>query len=473
MSIGLRRLAAEGVRASSVTRDIVIASTVALALGLFRLGTPSFWVDEAFTARAIRRSFPALIERQVHLLYYSLQKPWAFFAGTSEWALRMPSVFGAMLACGLLVVLAHKLFDRRVALISGLFLATNPFLVKWSQQARAYTLLVALSLLATLLLIRALDRGSRAAWAFYGVAFSVVLVWQPVSGLLLVPVHAVLAGQRREHVLPHGLTAAVVASVLAVPWVGVLIMRSTGEGAAMNWLEAPTPAVATHALLDVSGAAGLGTLLAIVGLWALHRAGKLDLAVWLGVWAFAPFLIAFIVSPVKPVFLDRYLIVAAPAFALLAAVAVMGVGSRLRTAMVLAAVIATSIGLFLWYSSADRGNWRGEDWRSAVRTVLARRGEGDAIVVAKWPAHPAAEYYGARVSDISTSDSIWVLVWTDDGRDLQEAERRALGFGGHRLVERIPFGRRLSAQLWRRPAEHSGPRSQDSRSSVSSHPARG
>jgi len=450
VSVGFDRHALDRVRTSAVTRDVVIASAVALVLGLIRLGTPSFWVDEAFTARAIQLPLSELIDRQYHLLYYSMAKPWAFFAGTSEWALRMPSVLGAMLACGLLVVLAHKLFDRWVSLTSGLFLATSPFLVKWSQQARGYTLILAASLLATLLLIRALERGSRTAWAVYGVAFSAVVVWHPVSGLLLLPAHAVLAYQRRERALPHGLLAAVIIGVLAVPWAGVVAVRSTGEGVAMNWLEAPTPAVAAHALLDVSGAAGVGVLLAIVGLGVLHRARSLNLMVWLGVWAFAPFLLALLVSTVRPIFLDRYLIVAAPAFALLAGVAVTGVGSRLRAATGLAAVVATSIGLVAWYSSADGGNWRGEDWRSAVTTVLERRGENEPIVVAPWSAHPAATYYGAQVSDVSTADSIWVLTWSETGDDLHAADRRALGFGNHRLVERLQFGWRVSAQLWKR-----------------------
>lgn len=446
----LERSMLDRLRASSLTLDLALVSGVSLALGLFRLGTPSVWVDEAFTSGAIDRSVPDLIDRQYHVLYYTLAKPWAFLAGTSEWALRLPSVLGTMLACALLVVVAHKLFDRWTALASGLFLAASPFLVKWSQQARSYTLLLAISLIATLLLLRALERGSRAAWAIYGIAFSVLVVWHPVAGLLLMPAHAVLVAQRRERLLPHGLLAAVIIGAVAVPWAAVTAIRSTGEGVAMNWLTAPTPEVAARTLLDVSGAAGLGLLLALVGLWVLRRAGSSDRAVWLGAWAFTPFLLALLVSTVRPIYLDRYLIVAAPAFALLAGVAVTGVGSRLRPAIILAAVVATSVGLIVWYSSGDTGNWRGEDWRAAVRTVLERRKGGDVIVVAPWSASPAATYYGAKVTDVSRADSIWVLTWSETGDDITAAERRALGFGDHRLVERLPFGWRLSAQLWQR-----------------------
>jgi mannosyltransferase len=438
------------VRSSPVAPGIVVASGVALVFGLIRVGAPSFWVDESLTAREIQWSYHRSIEGY-YWLYYSIEKPWASLAGASELALRLPSVFATMLACGLLVLLANRLFDGRVAVLAGALLAVNPFVVKWSQQARGYTWLLAVSLVAMLLLLRALDRGTRGSWALYGLAFSAVIVWHPPAGLVLVPAHAVLAYQRRGRLVPHGLLAVVVVLALGVPWAAQIAMRSTGEGVAMNWLRFPTPEVTAHTILDVSGAAGLGLLMGIGGLWILNRARRADLAVWLAVWAFMPFVVALLVSVVRPIFLDRYLIVASPAFAVLVAVAVMGVNARLRAILALTLVVATTVGLAHWYSTGSDGNWRGEDWRSAVRTVLERRDEAEAVVVAPWAAHAAAEYYGARPVDVSSADSIWVLVWSETKpRDIESAERRALGFGDHRRIERLQFGRRLSAQLWRR-----------------------
>jgi mannosyltransferase len=438
------------IRLSSLAVDVALASGVALVVGLVRLGTPSFWMDESLTALEIQWSYDRALDGY-YWLYYSIEKPWAALAGSSEAALRFPSVLGTMLACALLVALGRRLFDRRVALVAGVLLALNPFVVKWSQQARGYTLLLAVSLVAILLLLRALERGTRGAWALYGLAFSAVIVWHPPAGVVLAPTHILLVSQRRERLVPHGFVAVLVIMALGVPWAAQIAMRSIGEGVAMNWLTFPTPEVAAHALLDVSGAAGVGLLLALVGLWALHRAGDVDRAYWLATWAFTPFVVALLISVARPIFLDRYLIVASPPFALLAAVAILGVGARARAALVVAVVAAAGIGLWQWYST-DEGNWRGEDWRSAVHTVLGRQAEADAVVVVPWAAHAAAEYYGARPVDVSTADSLWVLVWSETKpRDVEEAERRALGFGDHARVEKLQFGRRLSAQLWRRP----------------------
>jgi mannosyltransferase len=436
-------------RVSSLTVDVVVASGLALVVGVIRLGTPSFWVDESLTALEIQWSYDRALDGY-YWLYYSIEKPWAALAGSSEAALRFPSVLGTMLACALLVVVGRKLFDRRIALVAGVLLAVNPFVVKWSQQARGYTLLLAVSVLAILLLLRALERGTRGAWALYGLAFSAVIIWHPPAGVVLAPTHILLVSQRRERVLPHGLAAALVIVALGVPWAAQIAMRSTGEGVVMNWLTFPTPEVTAHAVVDISGAAGLGLLLALVGLWALHRAGDVDRAVWLATWAFTPFVVALVISVARPIFLDRYLIVASPAFALLGAVAITGLGFRVRAALAAAVVVAVGIGLWHWYST-DEGNWQGEDWRSAVHAVLGRQAEANAVVVVPWAAHAAAEYYGARPVDVSAEDSLWVLVWSEtDPRDVSDAERRALGFGDHVRVEKLQFGRRLSAQLWRR-----------------------
>jgi mannosyltransferase len=257
VSLG-RETSAVAARNAAAAGELAIVGGVAFALGLVHLAAPSIWVDESFTAQSVGDSYGSLMTDQYHWLYYTLVKPWTTIVGTSEWSLRFPSVIGSMLACVLLVILGRRLFDRRVAFVSGLLLAASPFVVKWSQQARGYTYLMALAVLATLLLLRALERNTRGAWAIYGLALTALIVWHPVGGFLVVPAHVVFGWQHRERLLPHGLLAAVLVCLLAVPWAGQIGLRSTGENAAMNWLHAPSASVVLRALLDVSGSAGLG-----------------------------------------------------------------------------------------------------------------------------------------------------------------------------------------------------------------------
>jgi mannosyltransferase len=439
------------VRASTLVVDIAIVSGVSLVLGLIRLGAPALWFDEAYTFRQLQKGYLEQFEGY-QPFYYWIVKPWTSVAGTSEWAMRLPSVVGAMLAGALLVVLGRKLFDRRVALLAGLLLATSPYFVKWSQQARAYPLLVAASLVATMLLLRAVERGTRAAWLVYGLAFAGLLVTHAAVALLLVPAHAVLVAQRRERAVPHGLLAAILVCVIGGTWVAQLAMRTESEVSETAWIPYPSAEYVSGAVLGVSGAAGIGLVLSALGLWTLRRTGERARAVWLAAWAFGPFAFALLISLARPMFLDRYLAIAAPAFALLAAVGVFGLTFRLRVVALAAAAAASAAALVLWYQTAEDGNWRGEDWRSAVAAVRERSKPGDAVVVVPWWAHDAAEYYGAPAEDVSLADSIWVLHWSESGPALPAEVRRPLGFGDHVLAETLRFGWRVSAHHWVRPA---------------------
>ena len=447
---GLWTRLVERVRVDSLALDVLIVTVTSLVLGVVQLGTPSLWVDESLTADEITWPYVRSLEGY-YWLYYSIEKPWAALAGDSEWALRFPSVVAAMLSGALMVVLARRLFDRRIALLSGLFLVTSPFVVKWSQQARGYTMMLALSLLATLLLLRALERGTRGAYALYGLAFAAVIVWHPVGGLVLGLPHLVLILQNRKRFFPHGLLSAAIVLGLGVPWFAQISMRSAGADTVIAWIPFPTWHTVTNAVLDISGAGWFGIVLAAVGLFVLLRRGERSMATWLVVWAFSPFAVAVVVSVAQHVFLDRYLIAAAPAFALLAALAVTGVARRLGATLLVVAAAATAVALVQGYSYAGSTNWRGEDWRAAAQFAAERSG-GNEVVVVPWWSHAAAEYYGVKVASLSTADSVWVLNWSETGHRLPASIRAPLGFGGHRLVKEHRFGWRVSAQLWKRPA---------------------
>jgi mannosyltransferase len=224
-------------------------------------------------------------------------------------------------------------------------------------------------------------------------------------------------------------------------------MRSTAPGAGMSWLRAPSPEAVARAFADVSGAAGVGVVLALVGLVFLWREHERPLAVWLGAWAAAPFALALLTTAVTPVFLDRYLIVAAPGFAFLAGVAITRAGRRLGPLLAGVAALACLVALLHWYSARPDGNWRGEDWRGAVAALRAESGSS-AVVVSPWWAYLAPMYYGAEPAQMSAAASTWVLTWSESGHALSGLERRQLGLAGQRLVERQDFGRRVSLQHW-------------------------
>jgi len=352
-------------------------------LGLLQLGQPSLWIDEAFTARAMGYDLQRLTD-ELHWLYYMGMRPWAEYAGTSEFALRLPSVVAAIIAVVLLYGLARKMLGERIAFVAALLLALNPFVVKWSQQARSYTFLLALAVGSTWLLLRALERGDVPAWVAYGIAATAMTVVQFFSAFLLLPAH-VLAGWRSR----RARITWVLVLLASFPWLIRTLARGE-EGTPTTWLQSPDLQDVWEVTTSVPGALGIALVLALAGATRVsERARPLLVA-----WAFLPFAMSLAGSIWKPMFLDRYLIISAPAFAILAAVALIELSVRLRVAAVIAIAAATVIGLAQWYAPDGGDNWKGENWRAASALILPF---GGARVEPDW-ATPAFRYYGGRDS---------------------------------------------------------------------------
>lgn len=112
-----------------------------------------------------------VLRRNVHMpLYFYLMHYWVKWAGTSEWALRLPSALFGTLAVLMTFLLGKEMFNSFVGLVAALLLALLPVQVYHSQQARMYSLLVLLAAAAAYTLNRALQRPSSVRhYVLYGV----------------------------------------------------------------------------------------------------------------------------------------------------------------------------------------------------------------------------------------------------------------------------------------------------------------
>ena len=144
---------------------LLVILLLAFALRVHRLGSQSLWYDEAVTAQVAAQGITELTrwtadDIQPPLYYYAVAG-WTRLAGRSEWALRFPSVIFGTLTVPLMWSLALRLFGRRrrgqmAALAAGLLAALSPLYVYYAQEARMYTLLTFLGLLAGYALLRAM-----------------------------------------------------------------------------------------------------------------------------------------------------------------------------------------------------------------------------------------------------------------------------------------------------------------------------
>ena len=144
---------------------------IALAALLFfaRLGAPSLWRSEFLWAEITREMrlahdyfWPAIMGQ----VYYDkpLVSYWLILAAArvtgrlDEAACRIPSALAGLMAIGLLMLLARRLYDWRTGVLSGFILATSFSFVGWSRTASADAGTIAGELGALLLFIRHEER---------------------------------------------------------------------------------------------------------------------------------------------------------------------------------------------------------------------------------------------------------------------------------------------------------------------------
>jgi len=96
-----------------------------------------------------------LIKEDTHPpFYFWTMYFWMRLFGDSVFAVRLFSVSMGLFSIPLAYVVTRHLFNEKAAICAALFVSISPFAVRYSQEARAYTLIMVLGLLSWLFLLR-------------------------------------------------------------------------------------------------------------------------------------------------------------------------------------------------------------------------------------------------------------------------------------------------------------------------------
>ncbi|MEN8649518.1 glycosyltransferase family 39 protein [Streptomyces sp. 21So2-11] len=294
----------------------LVPAVTALAIGLWgirRGGT--LWGDEAVTYEIAHRSVPEIWHTLanadvVHGLYYFLMHAvFALWDGDLV-ALRLPSILATAAAAGAVALLGHRLAGPRAGLLAGLVLPLLPNVQRFAQEGRSYALVCALVAWGTCLLLDACDDGlsGKRAWAGYAAAMlgACLLHEFAVLALLAHGVTVWRSGLSRPVVRAWGTAAGSVAVGLAP-----LALFSATQSAQVDWIGDP----GAYELLVFAATALLGLACARVptrphGPIRLH-----SLALPLLV---LPTALLMLLSPLRQLYVDRYVLFTAIGLALLA-----------------------------------------------------------------------------------------------------------------------------------------------------------
>jgi len=331
-----------------------VVSSIYIVLRLWHIGTYSLWCDEAFSVFVAksqwRELFRQVVIDRVHPpLFYMLLKLWIGVIGASLARLRLFSVLFSVLTliplwnCMKQVRLSMEL---RIALL--LAIACNPFLIFYSQEVRMYSLLCFLSVWSLDLYLKQKSGAPsvRALWA----VVNLTLVMVHVAGVAVVGcelAHAALA--RRE--FRNRFVACLPALIAFTSWVIAVRIFSPAPARVLHnveWIARLTPTIEwktiSHLLGSSLGALVLNVPVALA-IWANRKLDRryATLFFLLSVVVIASVFTVSVI--VKPVWQERYLIVAVIPYYLLAGDSIRRISPKWALRCTLAIVVVGMVSL--------------------------------------------------------------------------------------------------------------------------------
>jgi uncharacterized membrane protein len=411
---------------------LFLISVLAFALRVYKLDAESLWLDEVLSINLASKDVPsairALPDNYVHPpFYFIILHIWSRVVGQSEFSLRFLSALFGPLTAVMTYKLARALFDRRTALLSGLFLALCPYHIYYSQEIRMYTLATFLGLVGAYCFFQALERRDSALWIGFVLCSALGLYTHYYTLFLLLFeslffLSLIIIRRQYRYSFKAWLLAQLAIFCLYLPWLPVLLIQSTGgksgwigipslgylSGALIAYFVTPNPERELHLLMGSFGVIFPMTLGAIGAQLTGDRQrlsfplgrSRLYVLAYLAV----PFLVAYTASLlIKPILVTRYLIICVPAACILLAYGLNLVKPKFL-ALLFSLLLGWTIVIYLGsiYNTTNR-----EDWRNVARYLSTRIQRDDLICFNAGHARlPFYYYYGeeGELNEITLSE---------------------------------------------------------------------
>ncbi len=432
---------------------LLLVTLLAFALRVYHLNFQSLWRDETDALRFATGSLADLLSMfrdpgQNGPLFFVALRFWLAAAGRSEFALRFLSACLGTLAVPISYNVLVRLAGRRAAALMALAMAVAPYLVWYGQEAKMYALLTFLVPLGLWVVLRAVQRGGWRYWILLYLVTS-ISVYTHLLAALAIPLQLIwilLApeawtgsgeqgtgnrGQEAEDrskqpsrrlrtpyslFQKRALSALAYLCALVLPYLPVLrwaLPMFLSFNYRTGFPFVPLPRIFQSLVSAWAGGIAplfpTSTLPILLGLWALLSGSVLWILAngrssWravtmLAVWLLLPPIEMYFVSLSVPLFTERYLIWAMPAYLALQAMGIVVLVQSWRplgflTVGAILAFGAPTLGLQAYRPIKS-------DFRGAAAYVLAHRKPGDRLIFQIPYDEYLFEYYAGPVSDAS------------------------------------------------------------------------
>jgi hypothetical protein len=436
----------------SVNAISAMVGLCVVATGVRVATSRGLWVDEAISVTQAQMPFGKMLRdmetTDVHPpLHHAILWVTVRVFGTSEFAVRLPSLIAGVALVPAMYWVGKVVFNRRTGWIAAVLATIAPFCVWYSQEARMYSQFMLFAAIAIGAQVLAIRRGRWYDWALYAVS-TALLFWTQYFGIMPIVVQQVGFGwaiwharhRRREwRRLAKGWAITLVAiGVMVAPVIPILqtqyaayanrgiglIPSQAGAGSSAIGGTISIYSVGANLIWAFFGYHADGAMVQIAALWPLLM---LLAFVMLGRGRSGPslLLLGLVLVPMAALFAIgsrrsdlfelRYFCGSVPAMLLLAARVLTATTVRKVAAFITAGALTAVMLIGLVDQQLNGANPRLYDFKGAFARIEASAKEGDIVLYEPDYLAEVVHYYGpdlkSRVvgTDVPDGETVWVV----------------------------------------------------------------
>lgn len=439
----------------------------------------SLWLDEAIQVLAVENNGYLSLITQYSLgdfhppLYHLILKFWTGIFGISEVATRSLSVLVGVATVFVIFLIGKEIKNEKFGLIAGLFLATAPLHIYYSQEARMYATAAFFIVVLIYFFIKLLKIERFFYWFFFTLILILTLYTDYLPYLILLPLNFYVFWQFKNlttKFLVRWFTSQLLALIFLLPWVPFLIRQiEIGTGVATKvpiWREVvggfSLKAIPQTAAKFIAGRISsfnkvlyavvlilpfLYFSFLILKAFLLREKERFLLLFWLVLPVFAGWLISAFI-PVYSYF--RFIFVLPSLYFIIAAGILSFKNIKTQTVLIILVLLINLVSQIIFWLNPRF--WR-EDWRGAVSHIEANSQDNVAVVFVTLGQTAPYEYYvksvpfyGPEGWQDKNLTTIWLSRYVQPIFDPKDNLKKEIELAGYIKIEEKDFN---GVTFWR------------------------
>lgn len=369
--------------------SIIILSFI---LRTYDLGGESIWFDEGASVYSSREPISTIVNMlstgPYYILYYTILHFWIKLFGDSEFSIRFPSVIFGMLSVYVIYKLGKLIFNTKVGLLSSFILSISLYHIRYSQEARPYSLLVLLVLLSNYYLIKILENKEKKYIVGYIIS-SIFMIYAHGYGIFYIISQNIyyIIFKRKETrfwIIIQGIVLSFI--ILWLPYFSKRIDNSIENMDMLYVLQIPTfDSIYNTFKIFVGNEQILYIFITIIIIGLTidliikgHYEDNIRKYTFVILWLFIPFVASIMISyAIVPLYHKRYLIASIPALILLFSKCISNIKKIPIILSILIIIIMLQIPLMNnYYREIEK-----DQWRDVVNYIEHAKKDNDKILL--------------------------------------------------------------------------------------------